>query len=353
MISDVVVVTGGAGFIGSHLVSSLLAEATTRVVNLDKLTYAADGDFHSSLARRETRYELIEMDIADSSAVAKVIISERPDLVLNLAAESHVDRSIDSSLPFVRTNYQGTHSLLEACLAYWKGADKHTQERFRFVQVSTDEVFGDIEEPAMAGPGSPMNPSSPYAATKAGADLLARSFLKTYGLPVIVTHSSNNYGPRQHPEKLIPVAIANALSDLPIPLYGDGLQVRDWIHVEDNVRGILAATQRGEVGTAYCIAGGNQYTNREVVERLCQSLDAIHPRADGSSYSAQVEYVSDRPGHDMRYSIDDSATRGQLRWSPVIEFASGLRATVEWFVTNRWWWESTGGYSYERLGHVD
>lgn len=348
-----VLVTGGAGFIGSAVVRNLLTSTDASVVNVDKLTYAGNLDSLASVAR-SSRYAFEQVDICDAAALQSVFREHSPDAVMHLAAESHVDRSIDSPGAFLDTNLIGTGRMLQAAVAHWKSLEPSRASRFRFLHVSTDEVYGDL-----GGTGdfftetTPYAPSSPYAATKAGSDHLARAWQRTYGLPVLVTNCSNNYGPYQFPEKLIPHMILNALSGKPLPVYGDGSQIRDWLHVEDHARALWTVLDRGQVGETYNIGGHNEQRNLEVVRMICGSLEnaGLKPPS-GGAFTDLIKFVTDRPGHDTRYAIDASKIARELGWKPVETFASGLEKTVNWYLNNRTWWQRVldGSYRLERLG---
>ena len=344
-----VLVTGGAGFIGSNLVRHLLRQTEHSVVNLDKLTYA--GNLRS-LADVETdpRYTFVRADLAAADTLREVFSAHRPDVVMHLAAESHVDRSIDGPGEFIRTNVVGTFNLLQAALGWWCEAGR--DESFRFVHVSTDEVYGSLaNEDDSFTEDTPYDPHSPYSASKAAADHLVRAWHTTYGLPVIVTNSSNNFGPYQFPEKLIPLVILKCLREEAIPIFGSGKHMRDWLFVEDHCAALLAVLERGRVGRTYNIGAGNELTNVELVQRLCGMLDELHPRADGV-HGDLVAFVADRPGHDLRYAIDSRRVRDELGWSPQADFSESLRETVVWYLKNRDWWEAvlSGEYRLERLG---
>lgn len=344
-------VTGGAGFIGSALVRSLV-EHGDDVVNVDCLTYAASPGALADVAESAS-YVHEKVDIADGAALREVFERHRPDGVLHLAAESHVDRSIDAPHVFVRTNVVGTFQLLQEARRFVERLDPPRRERFRFVHVSTDEVYGDLGDgDGVFSPDSPYAPSSPYAATKAAADHLARAWMRTFDLPVIVTNCSNNYGPYQFPEKFIPHMIISALENRTLPVYGDGRQVRDWLYVEDHVRALRLALDRGKPGSTYLIGGRSPLQNREVVAHICELLDELRPRPNGSSHADHVQFVDDRPGHDRRYAIDPEATEQELGWRPEHSFDSGLRRTIEWYLRHEPWWRRIRDASYggERLG---
>ncbi len=341
-----ILVTGGAGFIGSNLVRCLLDSAAEPVLNLDKLTYAGNLQNLTSVSN-DRRHVFVRGDIADSDLIARLLAEYRPLAIVNLAAESHVDRSIKDPDSFMQTNVVGTFRLLEAARAYWAELPPHEQARFRFVQVSTDEVYGSLDAAAPpAAEGSSYAPNSPYAASKAAADHLARSFHRTYGLPVLTTNCSNNYGPCQFPEKLIPLAIHAALEDRPIPVYGDGGNIRDWLYVEDHCAALARVLADGRPGETYNIGAANEVANIALVNELCAVLDAERPRRDGASYARQIAFVADRPGHDRRYAIDAGKIRRELGWAPRQSFAAGLRQTVRWYLSNQDWVSNvtTGAY---------
>lgn len=347
-------VTGGAGFIGSNFVMQFLARETgvAALVNLDKLTYAGNPENLVSVAD-DPRYVFVEGDIGDRELVGELLIGHRITAVVNFAAESHVDRSIDGPEEFIQTNVVGTLRLLDSVRHYWQSLPPEEKEAFRFLHVSTDEVYGSLsaEEPAFSET-TPFAPNSPYAASKAASDHLVRAYHHTYGLPVLTTNCSNNYGSFQFPEKLIPLVILNALEGRKLPIYGDGRNVRDWLFVEDHCSAIRLALQRGKVGETYNIGGMCERQNIEVVDRICALLDELAPRADGVSYLEQKTYVRDRPGHDRRYAIDCSKIIADLGWKPGESFETGLQKTVAWYLQNRAWCEaiSSGKYQRDRLG---
>ncbi len=356
---DTLLVTGGAGFIGCNFVRLALAEtaARTRIVVLDKLTYAGNLESLDGVLG-DPRLRFVRGDIAERSTVQRVFLEHRPGAVVNFAAESHVDRSIDDASDFVRTNVAGAFELLEAARLQLAAAPAAERERFRFLHVSTDEVYGSLgpEDPPFTE-STPYAPNSPYAASKAGADHLVRACHETHGLPALLTNCSNNYGPFQFPEKLIPLMILNALEGRPLPLYGDGGNVRDWLYVEDHCRGILTVLRHGRPGERYNLGGRSERTNLQIVDTLCDVLESERPAADnpalaGRSYRDLKTFVADRPGHDRRYAIDDTKARSELGWEPRCDFAAGLRATVRWYLANRAWCEAVqaGRYGRERLG---
>ena len=342
-------VTGGAGFIGSNLVQHALDHTSDRIVVFDKLTYAGSLlNLEKPLA--DPRVTFVQADIADSAAVAQVFAAERPDAILNLAAETHVDRSIDSPHAFVDTNVVGTLVLLEAARHHLQSLHPSERGRFRFLHVSTDEVYGTLGPSGLFSEETPYAPNSPYAASKAAADHLVRAYFHTHGLPTLVTNCSNNYGPFQYPEKLVPLMTLNALDGRPLPIYGDGGQVRDWLHVDDHCEGILLVLRNGRPGEKYNIGGGNERTNLEVVDRICDLLDEMRPSAQ--SHRALKALVPDRPGHDRRYAIDATKIRRDLGWKLSRSFEEGLRATVTWYIEHREWCTAVqaGRYDRQRLG---
>ncbi len=354
-----ILVTGGAGFIGCNFVRLLLAETDRRVVVVDALTYAGSLESLKEPAA-SPRYAFEKVDIADRDAILRVFATHAPTALVNFAAESHVDRSIDDPLAFVRTNLLGTFELLEAARHFLQGRGQAERDAFRFVHVSTDEVYGSLGSAGAFREDTPYAPNSPYAATKAGADHLARAWHETYGLPVIVTNCSNNYGPFQFPEKLIPLMVLNALEGQPLPIYGDGSNVRDWIHVEDHCRGVFAALRAGHPGERYNLGGHGERKNVEVVDALCAALEKLKPAASNAalaargvaSYAALKTYVMDRPGHDRRYAIDPRKAESELAWRPHYAFETGLEATVAWYLANGAWCRAvqSGRYGRERLG---
>lgn len=349
-----VLVTGGAGFIGSALVRQLIAEEPNAVViNVDNLTYAGNLETLESISR-SPRHHFERADICDANSIRELFDEYKPDAVVHLASETHVDRSIDRPAAFVQTNIIGTYTLLEAAREYLTRSRGRGAGDFRFLHVSTDEVFGSLGATEYFSEISPYCPNSPYAASKAAADHLVRAWNKTYDLPILITNCSNNFGPFQFPEKLIPLMTLTALQERPLPIYGDGQNVRDWLYVEDHCRAIRRVLAAGKVGESYNIGAHNEKANLEVVILLCLLLDELRPRRNGKSYQDLITFVEDRPGHDLRYAIDARKVMDELGWSPRESFESGLRKTVEWYLANRPWCERVQGGSYqgERLGVI-
>lgn len=349
-----ILITGGAGFIGSAVIRHLIKESNYSIINVDKLTYAGNLD---SLQEIETNpsYHFEQIDICDADGLGSVFENYQPDVVMHLAAESHVDRSIDGPATFIQTNIIGTYTLLEAARAYWEHLSPEKKNQFRFHHISTDEVYGDLgETSALFTEETPYAPSSPYSATKAGSDHLVRSWYRTYGLPTMVTNCSNNYGPYQFPEKLIPLMILNALEGKPLPIYGKGDQIRDWLYVEDHARALCLVADQGVPGKTYNIGGNNEKKNIEVVHCICDLLEEYAPDKPTSisHYVDLIRFVQDRPGHDIRYAIDASRIRDELGWVPEETFETGLRKTVEWYLNNLSWCQRVqdGSYQRERLG---
>lgn len=347
-------ITGGAGFIGSAVVRHIIANTQDSVVNVDKLTYAGNLESLESV-ENNPRYAFEQVDICDVKALARVFEQHQPDSVMHLAAESHVDRSIDGPAAFIETNIVGTYTLLEAARAYWNTLSDERKAAFRFHHISTDEVYGDLEgTDDLFTETTPYAPSSPYSASKASSDHLVRAWLRTYGLPTIVTNCSNNYGPFHFPEKLIPLMILNALDGKPLPVYGNGQQIRDWLFVEDHARALYKVVTEGEVGETYNIGGHNEKANIDVVRTICALLEELVPNkpADVTKYEDLITYVKDRPGHDVRYAIDAAKIGRELGWKPQETFESGIRKTVEWYLNNKKWWSRVldGSYNRERLG---
>ncbi len=343
-------VTGGAGFIGGNFVLEAVA-AGVRVVNLDALTYAGNLDTLSSLEGNPD-HVFVHGDIGDRALVERLLAEHRPDAVVNFAAESHVDRSIDGPAAFVQTNVVGTLALLEAVRDYWKALEGDAREAFRFLHVSTDEVYGSLGETGLFTETTPYAPNSPYSASKAASDHLVRAFHHTYGLPVLTTNCSNNYGPYHFPEKLIPLVIAKALAGEPLPVYGDGRQVRDWLFVSDHCEAIRTVLALGRVGETYNVGGNAEKQNIEVVKTICALLDERRPREDGQPRESQIAFVADRPGHDRRYAIDASKLRDELGWEPKYSFERGIAETVDWYLANQPWVQRVldGSYRLERIG---
>ena len=341
-----IIVTGGAGFIGSNFIHRWLSQTDEPVVNLDKLTYA--GNLENLIDfQDDKRYDFVQGDIGERELVGQLLAQHQPRAIVNFAAESHVDRSIHGPGEFITTNINGTFHLLESVRGFWDTLSADSQKDFRFLHVSTDEVYGTLEasDPAFSETNAHL-PNSPYAASKAASDHLVRAWHHTYGLPVLTTNCSNNYGPYHFPEKLIPLVILNALAGKPLPVYGDGQQVRDWLYVEDHARAIMHVLAQGKVGETYNIGGNQEKTNLSVVHTICDHLDSLQPRSDGQSYRDQITFVTDRPGHDRRYAIDASKIKRELGWQPQETFESGLKKTIQWYLNNQDWVANvtSGGY---------
>ncbi len=347
-----ILVTGGAGFIGSAVCRMIVGSTPHTAINVDKLTYAANLDSLAAVAGSD-RYRFHKVDICDRDGIAAVFVAEDPDAVLHLAAESHVDRSIDGPGEFIQTNVVGTFTLLQAARSHWEALKGARKDRFRFLHISTDEVYGSLGEDGFFHETTPYDPSSPYSASKAASDHLALAWHRTYGLPVVVSNCSNNYGPYQFPEKLIPLMILNAMAGEPLPVYGKGANVRDWLYVDDHARGLLLLLEQGEPGESYNIGGLNERRNIDVVEQLCSVLDRRIPRRQGC-HRDLIDFVTDRPGHDFRYAIDCSKIRRAFGWEPRETFESGIEATVDWYLANEAWWRPLRErvYGGRRLGLV-
>ncbi len=348
-----ILITGGAGFIGSCVIRHCLRHTAHQIVNLDKLTYASDLRSLNEVLPSD-RYVFEQADIADRARLDQIFAQHQPDAVMHLAAESHVDRSIDGPAAFIQTNIVGTYTLLEAARAYYNGLFPDRKARFRFHHVSTDEVFGSLGDAGLFTEASAYAPNSPYSASKASSDMLVRAWHHTYGLPVVTSNCSNNYGPYQFPEKLIPVVILAALGGQPIPVYGTGTNVRDWLFVEDHARALVRILEAGRVGETYNVGGRNELRNIDLVRLLCGALDALLPDSPHCRHDQLITFVADRPGHDRRYAIDASKIQRELGWRPSHDFDSGLRATVQWYVAHRDWCRAvqSGQYDRERLGRI-
>ena len=347
-----IIVTGGAGFIGSALIRHLITNTDHDVLNLDKLTYA--GNLTSLKTIEESpRYSFAQVDICDAPAVSDTVREFKPDAIMHLAAESHVDRSIDGPSAFVETNVVGTFNLLTAAQERWESLSGTERDRFRFLHISTDEVYGSLGDTGLFTETTPYDPRSPYSASKAASDHFVLAWWHTYGLPVLMTNCSNNYGPYQFPEKLIPLVILNALDEKPLPIYGKGDNIRDWLYVDDHAKALYRVLEQGVPGEKYNVGGNNERTNLEVVETICAVLDEQSPRAGGERYSELITFVKDRPGHDQRYAIDSSKLKQELGWEPEHTFETGIRDTVQWYLDNDWWWRPIreGKYAGERLGN--
>lgn len=347
-----ILITGGAGFIGSAVVRHLIANTDWQVVNVDKLTYAGNLESLGDTLRHP-RHKFRQIDICDNEGIAGVLAQERPDAVMHLAAESHVDRSIETPGAFIQTNIVGTFRLLENVLRYWQSLAATAKARFRFHHISTDEVFGSLEEGGRFSESTPYNPNSPYSASKAGSDHLVRAWFHTFGLPTLITNCSNNYGPYQFPEKLIPHMITRALQGRELPVYGEGLNIRDWLFVDDHVRALMSVLTHGKIGETYNVGGNAERRNIDVVNLVCELLDEMKPR--GTSYKDLIVFVRDRPGHDKRYAIDAGKIHRDLRWKPEENFESGLRRTVRWYLDNKVWSDRalSGAYCTDRIGLLD
>ncbi len=346
-----IVVTGGAGFIGSALIRMIINNTEHKVLNIDKLTYAGHLESLESVAD-SNRYQFEEVDICNAEKIKRIFNEFGPNAIMHLAAESHVDRSIDGSAEFIKTNINGTHTLLEEARQYWQGLKGDRKENFRFLHVSTDEVYGELGDTGFFTEETPYDPRSPYSSSKASSDHLVRAWHHTYGLPVLITNCSNNYGPYQFPEKLIPVVILKALQGEKIPVYGTGENVRDWLYVDDHARALLKVVEEGTPGETYNIGGHNEKQNIEVVHTICDTLNELVPKEDGETYRNQISFVTDRPGHDFRYAIDASKIEKELGWIPDETFKTGINATIKWYLDNMDWVEAVTdkNYNLERLG---
>jgi len=348
-----IIVTGGAGFIGSALIRHIIANTNHHVLNVDSLTYAGNLESLADVSN-SPRYQFSQTDIRDIEAIDREFEAFEPQLIMHLAAESHVDRSIDGPAEFLSTNIIGTSVLLEAAKRYWQKLSSSDQKLFRFHHVSTDEVYGDLGPEGLFTETTPYAPSSPYSASKASSDHLVRAWHRTYGLPTVITNCSNNYGPYHFPEKLIPLMILNALDGKPLPVYGDGQQIRDWLYVDDHARALLTVAEKGEIGETYNIGGFNEMANIDVVHAICDLLEVLAPNKPGKmeDYKNLITYVKDRPGHDVRYAIDANKIKRELGWQPEETFESGIRKTVEWYLANRKWADRVqdGSYKRDRLG---
>ncbi len=347
-----ILVTGGAGFIGSAVVRHIIKNTDAKVLNVDKLTYAGNLESLREI-EQNSNYRFMQLDICHVESMRQAFDNFKPNIVMHLAAESHVDRSIDGPAEFINTNIVGTYTLLEAARHYWQTLNQDEQSTFIFHHISTDEVYGDLEGTLdLFTESTSYSPSSPYSASKASSDHLVRAWQRTYGLPTIVTNCSNNYGPYHFPEKLIPLVILNALDGKPLPIYGKGNQIRDWLYVEDHARALYKVVTQGSIGETYNIGGHNEKQNIEVVKTICHILDELKPQPDGQSYESLITFVKDRPGHDLRYAIDASKIEHQLGWTPEETFDSGIRKTVEWYLDNLEWCRRVqdGSYQRERLG---
>lgn len=347
-----ILVTGGAGFIGSAVIRYIIQNTNNQVLNIDKLTYAGNLESLKEIDQHQN-YQFKQIDICNTEQITAAIDAFQPNAIMHLAAESHVDRSIDGPAAFIQTNIVGTYTLLEAARKYWMGLDAEAQQNFRFHHISTDEVYGDLEGTTdLFTETTSYAPSSPYSASKASSDHLVRAWHRTYGLPVIVTNCSNNYGPYHFPEKLIPLVILNALDAKPLPVYGNGQQIRDWLFVEDHARALYKVVTEGVVGETYNIGGHNEKQNIEVVKTICKILDELKPQANGQAYESLITFVKDRPGHDLRYAIDATKIQNELGWTPTETFETGIRKTVQWYLNNLDWCHRVqdGSYQRERLG---
>jgi dTDP-glucose 4,6-dehydratase len=346
------IVTGGSGFIGSNFIRFILSNGyADKIIDLDKLTYA--GNPQNLLKYdNDKRYAFVQGDICDQELVQELFLLHKPDVIINFAAESHVDRSIDGPSDFIRTNISGTYTLLQKSLRYYQSLTKEDQKSFRFHHISTDEVFGSLDNNGIFSEETPYDPSSPYSASKASSDHLVRAWHRTYGLPIIISNCSNNYGPYQFPEKLIPLMILNCLQEKPLPVYGTGENIRDWLFVDDHCDAIHTIIEKGEIGETYNVGGNNEIKNIDIVKTICNLLDNIRPSENLKSYQELITFVKDRPGHDLRYAIDSSKLQNKLGWSPKETFETGIRKTIDWYLDNKTWWQEiqNNTYQQERLG---
>lgn len=347
-------ITGGCGFIGSNYILNQIRDGKNTVLNLDKLTYAGNIENLTSITNNPN-YQFIEGDICDEALVSETFHNFQPDVIIHFAAESHVDRSIDGPMIFIHSNIVGTASLLNGALEYWKKKNSNKgKSNFKFLHISTDEVFGSLDDGGFFTEKTPYNPSSPYSASKAASDYLVKAWYRTYGLPTLITNCSNNYGPYQFPEKLIPLMIANCLDEKPLPIYGEGMNIRDWLYVKDHCNAINTILQQGVIGETYNIGGKSEISNIDIVNTICLILDELKPRENGQSYDQLITYVKDRPGHDFRYAIDTSKIKNDLGWAPKETFETGIRKTIQWYLDNEDWWRhiQNGTYNQKRLGII-
>ena len=349
--SSRILLTGGAGFIGSAVAREIIASDVADVLVLDKLTYAGNLD-NLKVLQGHPSFNFVRADICDGGAVHDILTTFKPNIVMHLAAESHVDRSIDGAAQFIQTNIVGTFKLLEIAAAYWKVLSPTERDTFRFHHVSTDEVFGSLDTNGSFDETTPYHPNSPYSASKAASDHLVRAWHHTYELPIVISNSSNNYGPYHFPEKLIPLTILNAIEGKPIPVYGTGDNVRDWLYVEDHARALLQIAFRGRVGESYNVGGSNERSNIDVVRTICAQMNKLRPESKYCDHAQLIKFVQDRPGHDFRYAIDGTKLRNELGWVPSETFEGGIRKTIQWYLDNPWWWQRirSGVYRGERLG---
>ena len=352
MVGKIIIVTGGSGFIGSNFIRFMLNEGyAEKIINLDKLTYAGNPKNLSDFQQDE-RYVFVQGDICNQDLVKELFLIHRPNVIVNFAAESHVDRSIDGPGDFIKTNISGTFTLLQESLRYFQTLENENQELFRFHHVSTDEVFGSLNDNGFFTEETPYDPSSPYSASKAASDHLVRAWQRTFGLPIIISNCSNNYGPYQFPEKLIPLMILNCLAEESLPVYGTGENVRDWLYVDDHCEAIHTIIENGKIGETYNVGGNNEIMNIDIVKTICNILDEIKPSTHLKSYMELITFVTDRPGHDFRYAIDSSKLKNELNWQPKETFDSGIRKTIDWYLENQVWWKQiqNNTYQQERLG---